>query len=280
MNLQYEIRPAAFYFNGKRTIGARAEKRNDYYSVSMNAGTVYEFHELFREHFTIDKHIPAGELLTLQETPLQYIMYQTAVLFLYYHELAHLIQMSDEDTYEFTEDLPLTDEAAYSREQHLRELDADLFAAQYTCDHIIQLLREHPNPDYSDLRDYTAAIITGLFSLFLQSQGGPQPIYFERYNHPHLMIRVTYVQDYITRRMAEIKPATLEFNGQEVMAVFVQAFHHRARIAFGGFNFNDYAQTIVDHQQPIETFVTRMLQSLHELPDLVINRQLRARQDP
>lgn len=279
MNLQHQIRPASVYFNWKRTIGARAMKKNGYYSVSINTGTIHAFHELFREHFTIDRHIPEGELLNLNETPLQYVMYQVAVLFLYYHELAHLIQMSDEDRCDFNEDFPLNEPVAgYSREQHLREMDADLFAAQYICDHILHWVRDHPTPSAIDLRNYTTAAIAALFALFLKSQGRPQPLYFEEHAHPHLMIRITYVQDYIIRRLGEIKPQHIAFHGQEVMRGFITGFHPRVLAVFPGYNLSDYAQAIVDNQQRIEDFVIRMFHDSLEFPDLVINRQRRARQ--
>jgi len=272
MNLQYPIRPGCFYFKANIAIGAQAKKINGYSSISMNVGAVYSMHEFFREHFDVDGPIPEGELLSLEETPLQYVMYQTVVLFLYYHELAHLIQMSDEETY-------INNPAqGYSREQHLREMDADLFAAQYICNHILLYLREHPAPSSQVLEDYTTVAITSLFSLFFKGQGGPLPVYFEEHKHPHPMIRITYIQDYISRRIAEQKPVDIAFDGLAVLRKFMVTFQPRVSAVFNGNGLVNYAQAIVDNQGRIEDFVTGMFRDRVNLPELVINRQ-RARQE-
>lgn len=278
MNAKYGIQPAKMFFNGGRVIGARAQKNNNSYSVSLNFATIILFHEFIREHFYIDDQVPEGTMLNIDDHPLQYIMFQTVVLFVYYHELAHLIQMSDSEQYQIGEDYPFNEEGqVYSREQHLREMDADLFAANYICDHIMVMWREHPNPTSVELQSSVAAAITSLYALFLKSQGGHRDLYFEEHIHPHPMIRITYIQDYILRRIQDIKPPEIAFNSTEVLRAFMVTFQPRVQEALPGHNFIDYAQTIVEHQQPITDFVLRLMHERENMPELVINRQRRNR---
>lgn len=96
---EYKIQPAKFYYRNQYEVNARAVVQNDYFIIGINMGTIKTLYDIFYEHNDIfdssdilsDKYNKLAEQF---DVPIGYLMFQSAILFTFYHERAHLIQKS------------------------------------------------------------------------------------------------------------------------------------------------------------------------------------------
>jgi hypothetical protein len=121
------------------------------------------------------------------------IMRQTAEMYLFYHEAAHLIQAQDPllVSNRRTEDNNSTHE--FQIINHVAELDADMFANVRIATHIIKIVdRDKKNGSYSkDRIEKLCSVIVGSYLLYRNLILGYQPeFYTEEHKHPHLQIRM------------------------------------------------------------------------------------------
>lgn len=272
-NLEFKIKPGVFFFNSSRSIGARAIKKQGWYSVSMNIGSVQELHSFFQNHFKIDEYpVDDNDILSFEKTPVPYIMYQISILFLYFHELAHLIQMSDLPEFGIKEDLPFSAPSQeYSLENHVREWDADLLAANYLCGYILDLWRQTGPSDSKRLHLIVVFAITSLYSLFLKSQGAPTKLYYAEYLHPHPIIRISYVQDYMLRVIELRKPKHVTFNIDLIYNDFFYEFQRISDVLHGNSLMN-YIRQVMGNETNIEAYMREIANASPNYPYLEVNR--------
>jgi hypothetical protein len=138
-----------------------------------------------------------------------FLLYQYATLFTYYHELGHLHQMSHAGYgalgQTFKERYHLVKGKGFDQIAHAMEIDADLFAASFISGHIRQywdeLSTEHRSPD--NLRNLIAIASASIFVFFHVISDGWDEMYFLDFDHPHPVIRISYIADSIVTLAAK-----------------------------------------------------------------------------
>ncbi|MDI1233196.1 MAG: hypothetical protein PSX81_02815 [bacterium] len=115
-----------------------------------------------------------------------YLTYQITILFLYYHEKAHLIQRNTGELWQLDE---LTSNNGYDQQQHLREFDADLYAVTMILPHIEELAARERFP----IHELIALAIAGLYILCMDFMHGNDLFYLKDKSHPHGQLRVLYI---------------------------------------------------------------------------------------
>lgn len=195
---EYNIQPARFYFRENFDVNARAGLVNGYYIIAVNKGTVHNLYEFFYNQnniFETEELSDFNILNTILDVPIGYFMYQAATMFTYYHELGHLIQKSQSlnlwinEQYDFVED-------QFDFLKHLLEFDADMHAANSLCFHPIDLWEKLNDEQRSqqNLEKILSLTLASIFSYFLfLTKRRNEPIYYQKYTHPHPLIRVTYI---------------------------------------------------------------------------------------
>ena len=126
-----------------------------------------------------------GELSTVT------IMKDTAKMFVFYHELGHLVQSFRPSMLSNYTDEVNTDE--YEEMKHVSEIDADLYAANMVVSHILCIANRDKGIRLVDARYYEnlcIAIISS-FTLFRNlTIGNVNDFYLKERSHPHTAVRV------------------------------------------------------------------------------------------
>lgn len=192
----FNIRPAIFFFNNIRRVNAWADLINGTYVNSCNIGTVDALRKVFLE-IDLDeliKRVPELEYFRVLEAPLRTALndqlFVTAFLYIFYHESAHLLQKSANGNPGRTTECGVG--KPFNIQDHVYELDADLFAAIRLVEHI----------EYNWTNKFGEELRTQevLEKLIVVSAMGPavfkllfiefsQEIYYEQKTHPHSFIR-------------------------------------------------------------------------------------------
>jgi len=198
---EYGISPARMYFRNDMSINACASKRKGYYLIGLNHGTLYSLYSFFHQHKHVFQqeefknfkdlfpasHIKVNELLTV-------IIYQ----FLFYHEVAHLVQLKNETEFAHEECAENGEQTSDVLMRHVYEFDADWHGACKAAFFILDTIASENNTTIGKniLSQITALTIAGIVSHFIKSTSNT-PLYFEQTEHPHNFIRLIYVTDFI-----------------------------------------------------------------------------------
>jgi hypothetical protein len=115
------IEPSRFYFIDSGEVNAKAfPRKNGYFRISINRGTVEKIYNLFCGYNSVldDPELIEYKNLNIffnqysYQQSLDYITFQHSVLFIFFHELRHLIQFSNYESLNIGgKELNINDEA-------------------------------------------------------------------------------------------------------------------------------------------------------------------------
>lgn len=216
---RYNIQPAKFYYSNEYSVNASAFSttgERPYYIIRMHMGTIVRLYHLFYDKndiFDTDNDLRSYQpLIEPLKIPLGLLMFQLVQLFTYYHELTHLIQKSPLLSLGLTE-AQNADEENYSLDKHILELDADLNAAHFVCFHILEFWRKQKKEFQvqENLEKLLAIGTASVLSYFLLLAPLTQNIYYKKFSHPHVFIRIAYIIDcFVDVASANLRPEKME----------------------------------------------------------------------
>lgn len=125
---------------------------------------------------------------------MDYFTYQIVILFLFYHEKAHLIQGKNGNAWLINE---MTSSGDYNQTKHLREFDADIYAVSLILAHIEEFSIKYK---YS-LEKLIASTIAGIYILCMKFAGGNTQFYLKDKSHPHGKLRMLYITTQLIRNI-------------------------------------------------------------------------------
>lgn len=213
--------PARVYFANDDEFKAGAIKRGEYSIIRINKGLIEFMHNIILHRFgpkVLDE--PSEEVLEYGTNPINTIMFQVSLLFIFYHELAHLIQFRGTDEVEKEESYSLSGDGTFNIEDHIMETDADIYASNYICDHIIDFIKTNPTQKFAD--DVIVFSMTGILILFLKLHGNNTTLYYDKTTHPHPSIRLSIVIHFmVTTLKSKLKTIPngnqIEINEQQII---------------------------------------------------------------
>ncbi|MDB5231637.1 MAG: hypothetical protein JWN76_2442 [Chitinophagaceae bacterium] len=253
-------------------------------------GTLVKLHSFFTDRASLFDLPILAEFRTLNsklDTHMALLMYQLSMEFIYYHELAHLIQYSPLDDDCLTEhviEVEKTDEVyavsagkddPYDLIKHVKEFDADLHGGYFICLHLIQYWKKLDESDRSQANlELLISLGTGaIFSYFILLLQKYPEMYYDASDHPHPLIRILYIIDMFIQ--------TAEKNQPQGMSIKPEAILNRAfRLTEAMFTFaggenvvKNFADIFMGEKENIELYVNNVLipESL-KLPYLVLQR--------
>jgi hypothetical protein len=190
---EYNINPSVFFFNNGLNVNAYAEKNANYKIISVNMGTVVDLMEKFKDCNDLIEDEALKEFSIFEDeldTSINNLIYQNALNFTFYHELGHLIQFSDFGDKKLYEHLD--NSGGFSQRKHILEMDADEFSSLCLGTHVLQYAENMFGSELTK-EQLEKLLIIGCSSAFLYILSFPsnrEKIYYEKYTHPHPIIRI------------------------------------------------------------------------------------------
>lgn len=277
-NSKHIFQPAKIYFGVSSEINASARRKWGYSLIKFNKGLVEEFHDLLYCRFgERKKESPESDFLQYEKNPQTTIMFQTAILFLFYHELGHLIQFGNNGSCEKEESTKINGSGIYSLDDHAMEIDADLYACSYLSDNIVEFIKTIPSgPKEENIKNSIIYSLNGIFLLFLMFNHGAGNIYFDRESHPHPYIRLSIIIDYILDsiesklKMAEI--SVTKINKQIIVNEIGSICEARLEGYFEGNLPSNFKKIIQKNEINIKAYTNLLINKRNEHPHSTHNR--------
>jgi hypothetical protein len=208
---------------------------------------------------------------------IDFFMFQIMMLFVFYHEIAHLYQykIADGNHHLAFERYSLAAANNFDQEVHAMEIDADMFAANNIAIHILQYWQGFAE-EARNLPTLTTLIkiaMTAILLLFYElSQEQWHEIYFKEFDHPHELIRTAYIIEGIIGALS----ANFNEDGEtpnykdciQNSLTIAEDLTREARIKKPGF-----VQVFVAYNKEINTYTDEMKDFLDKIPYLVMHYQ-------
>jgi hypothetical protein len=275
----YNIQPAKFYYRTEYGINARAGIQNGYSIIGVNMQTIHSLYDLFykkNDIFEIDEYISNnyGELVKKFDVPVGYLMFQIATLFTYHHELGHLIQKSPNLSLWLSEQYVDTTIDEFSIDRHILELDADINAAHSISFHLIEYFKNLNPKDriQENLQNILSIGMASIFSYFLLYFQKEKRIYYKEKTHPHPLIRISYIIDYIIR-IAEINlPPDFKINKVNTLKEGFTISSSLYKNALNPTLLDEFEKVFFEESNNIEAYINELLELSKDILNLVKNR--------
>lgn len=228
---EYDIQPARIYIRADTQVNGYATRTKSNSIIAVNFGTIVTLFRFFTDNRSI---FEKDELKAYQQLDknfdLDYLAFQLTTQFTYYHELAHLIQRSPINS-KWIDELYtkyIREGDGYSLDRHLYEFDADLFGSGQEALHIIEywkrLASELRTPENLGLLLSVGA--GAIFSYFLSLMEKYPNIYYKAGDHPHPIIRISYIVDNFIKNAEHNLPEGIYFDAREILKRAFQIAQH------------------------------------------------------
>jgi hypothetical protein len=201
---KFGIEPSFFFFYDKENhVNAGATCNNGNYIIYISSALVQKLNARLNVERTIFENERLSNYLELSKkisVSLENLMFQSSILFTYYHELAHLIQKKEGNfsLNEISENLPF-----FIPEKHLLEYDADLNGCQFVLFHIMEYFEEldNQNKNSENLKNLLSLGLSSILITFLlffnreidENDKYVDEFYLDQKTHPHTIIRISYL---------------------------------------------------------------------------------------
>lgn len=185
----YDVNAFAMTSQPRQLIGIYRGLMENMFYVFWDNSDIFRTKESFK--------LIAADIALSEDDPMA-LLFQFFTYFIYFHELAHLLQSRRSD-------FPFVDEKFSDTTKddnlikQLREYDADnLGAVQIFIQSCLRYAKV-PSKDKSPqvLESYITIGIVSIFTYFLQSSRYHNEIYYEGKSHPHPLVRLFYTMDSI-----------------------------------------------------------------------------------
>lgn len=278
-NAKYGIVPSVLFFNNNFSINAMANKVNGYYVISLNMGTVVRLIEMFIEKPELLNEEDNSAFLkfeTLLDNPINVLMYQNAIHFTFYHEMAHLIQKSqllENNLYEHLDNLE-----SFSELRHILELDADEFSAISIGAHLLQYAERMFGLDLTNEQIDNLLVIScsSVFLYILSFPSNRREIYYEKFTHPHPVIRITSIIFIVVGYCIETlkaKGIDMNLNSKEIVNKTLYFTKKISTHFFEDSNLiSDYIKSLGDEGSNIMDYLTKYQELKDKDFSLAVNK--------
>lgn len=260
----YEIQLARFYFRNGNSVNARADRKNGFFIIGVNSGTIRETYNLFYDQnkiFDNDEQLVKEftELSEMINIPLGFLMFQLSTLFTFHHELAHLVQKSPLLNIGLNEKYGSLVNKNSIIERHVLEFDSDLHGADAVSSQILLNFKKLPT-EFRNAKNLVKLLSIGIATIYIYFilcfYSKSQKIYYMEFSHPHPLIRITYVLDRFISTANENLPINATIN--------------RERLAQLGFVIaNIFLKTRKNHDSVIDEFPNQFLEKFDSIENYI-----------
>ncbi|MNK40340.1 hypothetical protein D3C87_589870 [compost metagenome] len=274
---EYDIQPSRFIYTNSYNIEARARFVKGFNIIEVTSGAMIETYKLlsfrntlFNENKEVIKNY--GSLQELIKIPLGHIMFQAAVQFTYYHELAHLAQKPFNEFKSFDESKHKGQGDKYSVQKHCLEFDADIHAANLLPAHILDFWNKQPKEAQTseNLSKLLSVAVSGILNYFMIMGQCGDNIYYDEKSHPHPVIRAVNITDKIIR-VAEINVDFKLDSGAILQEAFnlTEKFCEHHKLLNFAVQFNEIFRA---HSNDIGKYIEVLDKEADQFPNLLRNK--------
>jgi hypothetical protein len=277
----YEIEPARFYFRNENSVNAVAYRKNGFFLIGVNTGTIrktynlfYDQNKIFEEDGQLAKEFT--ELSEIINIPLGFLMFQLSTLFTFHHELAHLVQKSSLLIIGVKEKYNSLVNKNSIIERHVLEFDSDLHGADAVSSQILLIFKKLAT-QYQNPKNLVKLLSIGIATIYIYFilcfPNKLHKIYYMQFSHPHPLIRISYVLDRFIRTANEDLPISAAMNPEKlaqlgfvISNIFLKTQKNHNSV------IDEFPNQFLENFDSIENYINDLLEYSRKEKNLMMNR--------
>lgn len=255
----YNIHHNFFFYKNNTTVNASAYIKEKSTLISINIGTINNLKNTFLDNEELSEKIfgesiqKLNKILNEKKTSVMEYMYYSAVIFLMNHEIGHLIQNNGIEK-ELTESNK--DEVEFNIENHIYEVDSDIFASMKLTQDIHQAWLkfddEYRTEEFLCNLISLACSAIGIFKIF--NHNAEKEIYYKEKSHPHVAIRYVLIQENIVNYISHIRNSKISEELKDSMMLnsltIMESLNKFHKDSF----FENFTKTCVENSEEISEY--------------------------
>lgn len=163
--------------------------------ITFNLGLIEKLDSIISDSINLFmiEQVASISIDEIQKEELKQISYRCCISYLFYHELAHIIQLfgiKESNTCDFQE--RYSKEKLFDKKQHIYEFDADLFGSIISAVELMKKIMDenHQIKTVILFNSLTALLFTTANIIIEYSRNMFNEIYYKSNSHPHPFIRI------------------------------------------------------------------------------------------
>ena len=190
-----EISPNIFLLTNNFSVNAKAGRTADHYFIAINLGLLKYCNDNYIENPALQTYFEAifPNTISKFDNPAGLMAFQICTQFTYYHELAHLFQLSSHaGVLSIQERNDENEKEIFFKIDHVLEINADIYASVCEATHIEQYIGRIFKNDvtFQNTCETYIFFCCCLFHYTLGFSKTADPIYFDQHTHPHSFLRL------------------------------------------------------------------------------------------
>lgn len=267
-DLNFNIRPARMYYNNIDDINAVARTKGEFSLVELFGGCLPALYEFFVSKSHLFQQVPFSVYSadTLRhDIDAGYFLFQFTTMYVFYHEVGHLIQQSAvpglSNSLAFLEHDCTGSDVGFN---HIRELDADWYSSSCIALHVKQF-SEVVQGDAAYLARMTSLALSGIYTYYIYKSHQQQELYYEEHCHPHPSVRLSYLIIFFLDNLAANLPYRLD---QRTVLTEAIRISERLLQTSGQNIVETYSKAIYENATTIEAYINQIMRNGRRYPFL------------
>lgn len=195
---------SSFLYSNDFSINAKADTKNQNI-ILINIGLIQSCIDKYLYNHALNDFIESKEpyLATKFDSSFSYLVFQVNTQFTYYHELAHLFQLSNIAIGQELQERSKDD--GFDIVKHKLEINADTYSSICIATHIHQYIDKIFGDNINqEIVSKTITIFGACLLEYIINFTGKYELYFEEHSHPHPLIRLLNIILNITNHFSLI----------------------------------------------------------------------------
>ncbi|MCF2518745.1 hypothetical protein [Dyadobacter sp. CY351] len=257
---EWDVARCGLFFRKEAKNDAKAVKWDNDLWIEVNDYLIKNLFERFEDFKLYLNSLPEAHLFknSHPNDELYFFMFTTTTVFLYYHELGHIIQYDKSSQKQITEEMnaALT-KIDFDIMKHACEYDSDEFAANFLYEQIAgNFITKSKLKSRQVLKAMITTSIAAIFVLFEMLDDGFQlPVYFEEKSHPNSLIRTIAITGLVLNKMEEEFGTKYEITQSDVIK---RAFQIVVPLLGSGYSMKNFYDALNLEKKGIVNYSTKL----------------------
>ncbi|TPG37752.1 hypothetical protein [Flavobacterium pectinovorum] len=195
---KFGLENSYFFYWDKEDVNSGGTYNNGSYIMYVSKEQIIKLNEKLNENKFFTNYRLKRYFSLSQCIDLEYLMFQTSIIFTYYHEFAHLVQKREGQF-----DNQISNISNLISYNHISEYDSDLNGCQFVCLKIIDLCELKSINSNDDVFKLLAVGLSGILITILlfykkefKTDTEIEPFYLNEGTHPHHIVKISYILEH------------------------------------------------------------------------------------
>jgi len=245
-----------FGVNYNKKINASAAINNNQAAITFNFGLIDKLGTIISDTITLfmKENIACFTINENQKEELKQISYNCCITYLFYHELAHIIQLlriNEKKSFNFQENYE--EHKSYELRKHIYEFDADLFGSMLSGFELMKnVMNEKFEVNTDILFNSLTALLFTVANIVIEFSGNLfNKIYYKQNSHPHPFIRIIKIKE----QVLEVISKNLRIDEVFYLTVLQRATKMISQILYTNSRTLNYEEFYNENSKGIESYI-------------------------